>query len=226
VAVISAVVIGTRFLWMFTVPYLVRLLDRRPAQRLRRVGPRGRALSAAVGFRGAVSLAAALAVPDTVSSGAPFPDRDLIVFVTAGVIVVTLAQALLLPRLIRWAALPHDDAPDTERHLAETLATEEALAALPQLADELGSDPVVLTRTRHEYEKHLQVLRADDRTVDDPVVRHDRDYTSLRLAVLAHKRATVLRLRDERRIDDTVLRQIQSRLDIEEVRLARRDAVE
>ena len=101
------------------------------------------------------------------------------------------------------------------------------MAALPQLADELGSDPVVLTRTRHEYEKHLQVLRADaDRTADDPVVRHDRDYTSLRLAVLAHKRATVLRLRDERRIDDTVLRQIQSRLDIEEVRLARRDPVE
>ena len=55
---------------------------------------------------------------------------------------------------------------------------------------------------------------------------HDQHYTALRLALLARKCATVIRLRDERRIDDTVLRQLQTRLEIEEVRLSRREVAE
>jgi monovalent cation/hydrogen antiporter len=58
------------------------------------------------------------------------------------------------------------------------------------------------------------------------LVRHDQQYAALRLALLAHKRSTVIRLRDEGRIDDTVLRQMQSRLDLEEVRLSQRELVE
>ena len=202
---------------------MIRLLDRRPQQRLRRVGARARVVSAVAGFRGAVSLAAALAVPETVASGAPFPDRDLIIFVTAGVIVVTLvAQALLLPDVVRWARLPRDTSVEQERHLAETLATEEALAAIPQLATELGTDAEIVDRLRREYEKHLRVLHAgEDGADDEPVLRYDRQYQALRLAALEHKRATVVRLRDQRRIDDTVLRQVERRLDLEEVRLAR-----
>jgi CPA1 family monovalent cation:H+ antiporter len=228
VGAVSAAVIGVRFAWAFTTPYLIRLLDRRPQQRLRRIGARARVVSAVAGFRGAVSLAAALAVPETVASGAPFPDRGLIIFVTAGVIVVTLVvQALLLPDVVRWARLPRDTSVEQERHLAETLATEEALAAIPQLARDLGIDLEVAGRVHREYVKHLRVLHANDGDVDDqPALRYDQHYTALRLAVLAHKRDTVVRLRDERRIDDTVLRQIQRRLDIEEVRLSRREVVD
>jgi hypothetical protein len=72
--------------------------------------------------------------------------------------------------------------------------------------------------------EHLRVPRAgEDGADDEPALRYDQQYTALRLAVLAHKRATVVRLRDERRIDDTVLWQVQARLDIEEVRLSRRE---
>jgi Na+/H+ antiporter len=221
VVAVSAVVIGVRFAWLFTTPYLIRALDRRPQQRLRRVGARTRVVSAVAGFRGAVSLAAALAVPGT------FPGRDLIVFVTAGVIAVTLLQGLLLPSVVRWARLPRDSSVEQERRLAETRATEEALAALPQVATDLGTDPEVVERTRREYEEHLQVVRADgDHEVDEPVLRHDQHYAALRLALLARKRATVLALRDEQRIDDIVLRQFQTRLDIEEVRLSRREPAE
>ncbi len=228
VGAVSAAVIGARFAWLFTTPYLMRLLDRRPQQRLRRVGARARVVSGVAGFRGAVSLAAALAVPETVTSGAPFPDRDTIVFVTSGVIVVTLVlQGLLLPSVVRWARLPPDGSVEQERHLAETLATEEALAAIPQLAANLGTESDVVSRLRREYEKHLRVLHAGDDGADDgPALRYEQQYTALRLAVLARKRATVVRLRDERRIDDTVLRQVQARLDIEEVRLARREATD
>jgi CPA1 family monovalent cation:H+ antiporter len=227
VGVVSAVVVGTRFAWLFTTPYLIRLLDRRPQQRLRRVGARPRVVTAVAGFRGAVSLALALAVPETLASGAPFPGRDLIVFVTAGVIVVTLAQGLLLPGVVRWARLAPDTSVEQERHLAETLATEEALAAIPRLAADLGTDPDVAERLRREYDEHQRVLQADsDGAGDLPALRHEQQYTALRLAVLAHKRATVVDLRDQSRIDDTVLRQVQNRLDMEEVRLSRRSAVE
>jgi monovalent cation/hydrogen antiporter len=68
------------------------------------------------------------------------------------------------------------------------------------------------------------VLRASDGpTEDEPALRYDQQYTALRLAVIARKRATVVRLRDEQRIDDTVLRQVRARLDIEDVRLSRRE---
>lgn len=228
VGAVSASVIGARFAWLYTTPYLIRLLDRRPEQRLRRVGARARVVSGVAGFRGAVSLAAALAVPDTVASGEPFPDRELIIFVTAGVILVTLVvQGLLLPGVVRWARLPPDTSVEEERHLAETLATEEALGALPGLADGLGTDPEVTVRLRREYEKHLRLLRANAADADDePALRYDQQYTALRLAIIAHKRATVVRLRDEHLIDDIVLRQVQTRLDIEEVRLARREAAD
>jgi CPA1 family monovalent cation:H+ antiporter len=223
VAAVSGVVIGSRFVWLFTTPYLIRLLDRRPQQRLRRVGARPRVVNATAGFRGAVSLAAALGVPLAVSSGAPFPARDAIIFVTSGVIAVTLVfQGLLLPAVVRWARLPADTSVDDERQLAQLTATEEALADLDAIAAELGAQEQIVARVRTDYEKHLRLLRAEE----EPVVRADHEYTRLRLRVLAHKRATVVRLRDERRIDDTVLRQLQAQLDLEELRLDRREIVD
>src|SRR3954452_18163189 len=109
VAVVSIVLFAVRLAFLFVTAYLIRAVDRRPSQRLRRVSHRSRVVSATAGFRGAVSLAAALAVPAVVSSGAAFPGRDTIVFVTAGVIAVTLvAQGLLLPAVVRWARLPED----------------------------------------------------------------------------------------------------------------------
>ncbi|MDT0322105.1 Na+/H+ antiporter [Streptomyces millisiae] len=224
VAIVSAVLVAVRLAFLFVAVFLIRAIDRRPQQRLRRVSHRARVVSAVAGFRGAVSLAAALAVPHTLDSGAPFEDRDIITFVTCGVIVVTLVgQGLLLPAVVRWARLPRDTSVEDERHLAQTVATEEALDALDEVAAELGTDPEVVRRLREEYEAHLLVLRADREGAEDvPALRHDQHDTALRLALLARKRATVLRLRDQQRIDDTVLRQVQTALDIEEVRLSRR----
>jgi CPA1 family monovalent cation:H+ antiporter len=226
VGVVSAVILGVRIAWVFTTPYLIRGLDRRTQQRLRRIAPRPRVVIAVSGFRGAVSMAAALAVPERLASGAPFPGRDMIVFVTSGVIVVTLVlQGLALPVVVGWARLPTDTAVEEERRLAETVATEEALASMDEIAAELGTDQRVVDRMRTEYDKHLAVLRAHgDEADDNPGRRAEADFRALRLGLLGRKRETVARLRDEERIDDTVLRQIQAHLDAEEVRLSRRDA--
>jgi CPA1 family monovalent cation:H+ antiporter len=234
VAVVCAVLVAVRLTFLVVAAYTIRLVDRRPQQRLRRVSNRARVVSTLAGFRGAVSLAAALAVPTTLGSGAPFPQRDLIVFITAGVVATTLVvQGLLLPAAARWARLPNDDRVLHERELAERTATQEALNALPHVAARLGTDNEVMDRLRGEYEEHLRVLRARSSNPDidvdetgDLTIRLDEQYTELRLAVLARKRATVLRLRDERHIDDTVLRQVQARLDLEEMRLTSGDLAE
>ncbi|MEU5318592.1 Na+/H+ antiporter [Streptomyces sp. NPDC021056] len=228
IAVVSVVLVAVRFAFLFSSAYLIRAIDRRPEQRLRRISNRARVVSGLAGFRGAVSLAVALSVPVTLDSGAPFPDRDFIVFVTSGVIVVTLVvQGLLLPGVVRWARLPRDTSVDEEHILAETMATEEAIEALPRLAAERSTTPKVREWLRQEYEAHLATVKAQGAgTDDDPALLHNRDYTDLRLALIAHKRATVVRLRDEREIDDTVLRRLQAALDNEEVRLAGREQVE
>jgi CPA1 family monovalent cation:H+ antiporter len=174
------------------------------------------------GFRGAVSLAIALAVPTTLPGGTGFPARDMIVFVTAGVVFASLAvQGLALPRVIRWARLPQDTSLEDELRLARRTATKEALEEMPQLAGLLGVGVDVLDEVRTEYGQNLADSLAED-TNDDRAdfVRRRRQYLDLSLALIAHKRQTVVRLRNEHVIDDTVLRQIQSRLDIEEVRLA------
>ncbi|MET7696488.1 Na+/H+ antiporter [Streptomyces sp. NPDC005485] len=231
VAAVSVALVVVRFTFLFVAAYTIRLVDRRPQQRERRMGHRARVVSALAGFRGAVSLALALSVPYTVDSGAPFPDRDTIVFVAAGVVVVTLVvQGLVLPGVARWARLPQDTDHERELHLAQTAASKAALQALPDVAAELGTDPDVADRLLAEHETHLRTLHAIDAAEDTEdsgsLLRRHHQETDLRLALLVHKRAAVIALRDERRIDDSVLLRMQARLDTEEVRLAQREAAE
>lgn len=225
VALVSVVLVAIRLAYLFGTTYLIRLLDRRPSQRRRRVSNRARVVSGMAGFRGAVSLAAALGVPLHTAAGTPFPDRGLIIFVAAGVIVVTLTvQGPLLPLVARWAHLPQDSVLETERRLAEIRATEDGLLALPGLAAELGTDRAVADRLEHEYRQHLEVLQADGDAADGaPVLERQNQEQELRLALLGRKRDVVLQLRDERRIDDRVLRLLETRLDVEELRLTRPD---
>ncbi|HET6154634.1 MAG TPA: Na+/H+ antiporter [Marmoricola sp.] len=218
VLVVTAVVIGVRWVWTYTTPYVVRLLDRRPAQRLRRVPARQRAVSAVAGFRGAVSLAAVLAVPRTVDSGAPFPGRDLIVLITCGVIVLTLLQALLLPAAVRFARLPADTSLDDEVQYAEAYTLDAAIEALETTASELGIGEAVVERVRRELDKQRTLVEAAG-AEGDPAVQHDDQYTSLLLALISRRRQALLELRDEQRIDDIALRRLQARFDADEVRL-------
>ena len=224
VALVSVAVIGARFVWLFTTPYLIRALDRRPRQRLLRMGPKARTVMAMAGFRGAVSLAAALAVPQTLSNGSPFPGRDLIIFATAGVIGVTLLlQAPLLPRVVKWADLGVDQAAGQERRTARIAAAEEALTALPELARELGSEEELVAQLRAEYDHRLQPLRGEhDGQMMDAGQDRERKDADLRLALLAREHHTVVRLRDRAEIDDAVLQQIEADLDLERIQLHRR----
>lgn len=213
---VAGVVIGTRLLWVHTTPYLIRAVDRRVVQRTRRVGWRQRTVSGWAGFRGAVSLAAALAVPTTVAGGVPFPDRNLIVFVTSVVILLTiLVQGITLPAVVGWARLPEDTGRATELALARSRAADAGLAALPRLAAEIGVSGAPLERIRSDYQEYRAEVAAEAGEDDSARDRERR----LRLAVLWHKRQAVTELRDANEIDDIVLREMQAVLDAEEIRL-------
>ncbi|MFJ4713510.1 Na+/H+ antiporter [Streptomyces sp. NPDC088785] len=222
VVAVCATLAAVRVGFLFLSAYAIRALDRRPQQRLRRVSHRARIVSGLSGFRGAVSLAVALSVPATVEDGTPFPDRAAIVFVTTGVIVVTLVvQGAVLPATVRWAHLPEDSSAHEELRLAERTAAQEALDALDGLAAQVRAEPGATGRVRDELRRHLEVLTADPAGPElRPALRVKADYAALGLAVVAHKRDTVIRLRDGQHIDDGVLLRLQHRLDAEEMRLS------
>ncbi|AKN16768.1 Na+/H+ antiporter [Mycobacterium haemophilum DSM 44634] len=218
---ITGVIIVSRIFWEEFTTVLIRVIDRREVQRTRRVGWRQRIVTAWAGFRGAVSLAAALAVPLTTLSGAPFPDRNLIIFVVTMVILVTvLIQGSTLPAVVRWARMPEDVAHADELQLARSVGTQTALDALPAVASELGVGPKLLSRLQKEYEEHAAVVSAndDDSATNDLVKRSDL-VRRVRLGVIEHQRRAVTDLRNQNLIDDIVLRELQAELDLAEVQL-------
>ena len=218
---VTIVVVVTRIAWGEATTVLVRTVDRREVQRERRIAWRQRMVSNWAGFRGAVSLAAALAVPLTTHSGAPFPDRNLIIFVVSFVILTTvLVQGSSLPAVVRWARIPEDESHADELRLARCHGAQAALDALPLVAAEVGINEDLQNRLHAEYKKHAALVRASD----DGSTRNDAEERSdlirqVRLGVLEHKRRAITDLRDQRRIDDIVLLELQASMDLEEARL-------
>jgi monovalent cation/hydrogen antiporter len=167
------------------------------------------------GMRGAVSLAAALALPTNL------PDRDLIIFLTFGVILVTLVgQGLTLAPLIRAFRVPEDGGAEREDAKARIKAAEAALQRLDELADEDWVRPDTLERMRGQYRFRSNRFRARYDGVDEEGVE-DRSaaYQRLRRELLAAERTAVLRLRNEGIITEEVMQRVQRDIDLEDSRL-------
>jgi monovalent cation/hydrogen antiporter len=220
-ALVSAVVIATRLVWGFTVPYLVRALDRRPAQRARRIGARARLVSGWSGMRGAVSLAAALALPLETSTGQPFPQRNLLIFMTFGVILATLVlQGLSLPWLIRRLGLHRDDSEEQEELRGRLRATDAALARLEELAVQEWTRDDTVERMRGLYQFRRRRLKARGGYLDDDGAQ-DRSLAYQRLVreLLEAQRREIVRLRNQGEISNEVMHRIERDLDLEDARL-------
>ncbi|OBF63637.1 Na+/H+ antiporter [Mycobacterium sp. 852002-50816_SCH5313054-b] len=218
---VTGVVIASRIVWGEATTALLRLIDRREAQRMRRVSWRQRFLTAWAGFRGAVSLAAAVAVPATTLSGAPFPDRSLLIFIVVVVILVTvLVQGTTLPAVVRWAKIPDDVTYVQELELARTRGVQAALDALPTVADEVGISDDLRRRLQKEYEERAALAHAtEDGSTNSRLLKGKEKVRRVRLGVLEHKRREITALRNQNLIDDIVLRELQNEMDLEEVQL-------
>ena len=219
--VVSGVVVVTRLVWFFTVPYLIRLLDRRPSQRARRLRARDRLLLGWSGMLGAVSLAAALAIPLTTHHGSRFPARDLILFLTFAVILATLVvQGLSLPALIRRLGISDEGAASDEELRARLGATKAALAQIDALAAEewTRDDTIDRMRRQYEYRKRRLAARAG-KIEDDGYEDRSLAYQQVVQAVLGAQRDALVDLRREGVISNETMNRIIQELDLEESRL-------
>ncbi len=216
---ISCAAIIVRIAWVFTAANVPRLISaslgkRDPYQAWQNV-----AIVAWTGMRGVVSLAAALAVPLTLSSGSSFPGRDYIVFITFCVILATLVvQGLSLPVLIRWLGAADDGIANVEERTARLKANEAALAYLAEV--DRRFPPETVERLRVEYEDRIRQLHVcaigDGDCIDGS---NAPSYQRLQQEALTVERRTIIQLRDEYVINDEVLRRIQRDLDYAEARL-------
>ena len=220
-AIFSVLLILLRLVWVFPgagVSWLVRTRLLHQNER----PPRARQIFVLgwTGMRGVVSLAAALALPPLLMDGSPFPGRSLIVFLTFCVIFVTLVlQGVTLPPLIRALGLAGAPGPNCEEQEARRIVIQAAVSHLADAKEKDSKESAALYEdlTRHYFQR-LASLQGGDRNQED-IADHDR-HLELSLEALRVERETAIRLRDEGRINDEVLRRIERELDLNESRIA------
>jgi len=216
---VSVVVIGTRLLWVNTTPYLIRALDRRPAQVARRVGWRLRQVAGWSGLRGSVSLAAALALPHG------FPERDLLIFLTLAVVFATLVgQGLTLPYLIRRLGIEDDRAAEREELDARREAATAAIDELRRLGEQDWTRDDTVERMIGFYEfRHRRLSQRAGELARDgdegDLDERSRGYQRIVREVLEAQRRRIIELRSQGRISDEALHVLERELDLEDQRL-------
>lgn len=217
---VALTAIIVRFLWVFPAAYLPRRLSARirahdpmpPWQQL--------TIIAWTGMRGVVSLAAAMALPLTTADGAPFPGRDLVIFLSFTVIFATLVlQGPTLEFIICRLGVGATSDAEQEEHLARLKMTHAAVQALEQVPGRDAPGDPALGLLRGDYERRLEALRAGAPDGGNAAIHGDGQVRALRRAALAAERRRLIKLRREREIGDEVLHRLQNELDLEELRL-------
>jgi CPA1 family monovalent cation:H+ antiporter len=221
---ISAVVIVTRLLWVFVLTCLPQFLSRRLLKRDPYPSWRNISVVAWSGMRGAVSLAAALAIPFMTTSGSSFPERSLIIFLTFCVILATLVlQGLSLPALIRALKIEDDGSGVKEEMKARLKIAQAALARIDELAleDWVREDTAERMRNLYDYRRRRFASRlgAEEEGSRKDYEERSNAFKQLQTEVFLAEREELVRLRNEGRINDEVMHRVERDLDLEESRL-------
>jgi monovalent cation/hydrogen antiporter len=225
-ALVAIIVIVARFAWVYPATYLPRLIN--PRLRARDPMPSWRTVFviAFTGVRGAVSLAAALALPFSLPNGEDFPYRDLILFVSFGVIFITLVGlGLSLPAVVRWLGVAQFGRDEhIAEHESEIAARREALDAALKSLDaitddrELSDEVVKLLRARHEIRTN-QLPGSLDPDAHDV----SAEGTELTRELISAERKFIHALLRDGKITDETRRRIERDLDLEEASLSNRE---
>jgi CPA1 family monovalent cation:H+ antiporter len=211
---IALVVMASRFAWIFPNAYLALFLNPRRREREGGYPPvRNVVVVSWCGVRGSVSLAAALALPERMAGGAPFPGRELIVFVTLVVVLTTLfAQGLTLGPLVRWLRIQAGEESQEEVRRAREAVLAAGITRLDEFCTEV-SCPIAVHHLRAAMQDELASLRERDeeeRTRARQRLDVSRD---VRAAIHAAQSRELLALRDSERINDRVYTELQLELD-------------
>ncbi len=220
-ALISVTTILVRIIWVYPGTYLPRWFSKRIRKRERKPDIRLVGVVAWSGMRGVVSLAAALALPLTVGEqNMPFPNRDIIIFLTFCVIFATLVvQGLTLPKLIQWLGIKPSDEELREEHEAR-LKVASAMIELIEENYSLSLSEIALNevKTRYDYEIRIQRIRKDQ-TNQKISEQQINELQKLRQELITSERQVLRRMRKGGEITDDVLRKIEYELDLEEEQL-------
>ena len=212
-AVTTAIVVVARFLWVYPAVYLPRWLSPSLTRRDPLPPWQQTFVLAFTGVRGVVSLAAAMAIPLTLMDGQPFPQRDLILFIAFGVIIITLVGiGLTLPAVIRWLGLArHREREFRREREAELAARHGAIDVALRRLDELEADQKIpreiidLLRARHNHRRRQFV--SDDLRITA---------ADLKLELIRIEREYLYQLLRDGRITDEARRRLERELDLEE----------
>jgi CPA1 family monovalent cation:H+ antiporter len=220
-AMVAGTVILTRIIWIFPFTYgpwvwWGRRAERDPAPQWQRP-----AVVSWMGLRGAVTLAAALALPLTTDAGHPFPNRPLIIYLAFSVIVATLVfQGLTLPTVIRLLRVEDDGLDAKEESKARIHAADAAIARLDELVGEEWVREETAERLRglmgFRRNRFAARFTPDD---DGAIEEQSQAYQRLLREVLDAERAAVLDLRRQGHINDDVMHRVIRDLDLEDARL-------
>jgi Na+/H+ antiporter len=214
VLLVSVVVVVGRIVWVFAASLLPGSPRRVLARTDAGFATRLTFVIGWTGLRGAVSLAAALALPAT------FPERDLILFLTFSVIVVTLVgQGLTLPFIVRWARWDGTEPEGDEETVARAAQYQAGLDEIARARASWPTHQPLFDRLESGLRDRTQHLATEDpdETADR---RQERlEHEEIQRGIIAAQRLAVIELRDRRAINDQTLRAIERELDLEEIRM-------
>jgi monovalent cation/hydrogen antiporter len=220
--VINAVVVAIRFVWVFAqgmLPFFKHSGLGRVA-----TGWKDLVIIAWSGPRGGISLAAALAIPMALASGQPFPQRDLLIFLTFSVILVTLVgAALTLPAVAARLRVEDDGVSGKEERKALGAMAAAALARVDEIEHRQMVEPRITEILRRRYQREM--ARAVRNRNDVEAKIEDKSAQQLIGAeqeILDAQRSTLIDLRNRGEIDNVVLRHLQLFLDMQQAQLDER----
>ena len=218
-ALFSGLVVALRVIWVFPGAFVARLIRTRVLhQSIRPPTARSILVLGWAGMRGVIALAAAIALPQTLADGSPFPQRNLIIFLAFSVILVTLVgQGLSLPWLIRILRVSDPAGPNLEEEAARREVLQAALAYLEESRkkNEAEFDAIYEDLAGH-YRQRLAAVTGKDDTETGISPKHQKHLSRLSRDLLRIERQTAVRLRNEGQINDETLRQLQYELDLRE----------
>ena len=223
--IISILTIVIRILWVYPNTYLPRVFSRKIREREPFPSPKLVFLVGWSGMRGVVSLASALAVPLTLADGATaFPQRNLILFITFIVILITLVfQGLTMPLLIRFLKIEDDGRIPEDRQLSE-IRCRMANHSIVYINENHPAEVESNAKLKRFYEQLHHTIKREQQNASENGDAKERaeareQFNRIFLELVANRRKELINLRDERIYDDEVLREYEHTLDLEEARM-------
>jgi Na+/H+ antiporter len=218
-ALFGGLVVALRVIWVFPGAFVARLIRTRVLhQSIRPPTAQSILVLGWAGMRGVIALAAAIALPQTLADGTPFPQRNLIIFLAFSVILVTLVgQGLTLPWLVRVLRVSDPLGPNLEEEAARREILQAALAHLEDSRKKAETEfDAIYEDLAGHYRQRLAAVTGKGDTETGVSPAQQKHLSRLSRELLRVERQTAVRLRNEGHINDETLRQLQYELDLRE----------